>query len=271
MPILTGFPPSNQVIGSYGYSAKKKPQKTGIIIPEPESAYLERVSVIEPLDVEPVIILCPHQEQYIGLITTEIAKKLKCYAVINRGWDRADTVDFMNDKANCNSIKHLYHDVVREEFLDPIYNFCHKIRKNQFINIYIFIIHGFVVPRPATIEPDICLGFGSGAKRLTCERWRKDAFAYSLQSEGFSVAAGKAKGRYAGAGKDNLNQLFKTDNPDWGVDNSIHSLQIEVDKEWRENSIDASFCAEVISKGIETLVELGDEGFEKQLNLPEYG
>jgi len=248
----------------------KKP--SGIYVEEPPIIYSERVSIIEPTECQPVLIICPHQEQYIGLMAEEIAKKLECYAVINRGWERdCKDVDFLKDKANCNSISHLYNDVVREEFLDPIFDFCHKIRKAQFINIYIFIVHGFVLTPPGQTDPEIVLGFGSGAKKLTCERWRKDAFAYALQTEGISVANGKAKGKYAGASKDNLNQLFKLDTPDWNVDNSIHSLQLEIDKSWRENAEDASFCADAISKAIETLVELGDEGFDKQLNLPEYG
>ena len=224
---------------------------------------LERVSIIDPPDPEPVIIISPHIEQYIDTMTEEIARRLGCYAVINRGWERANHVDFMNDKANCNSIAHLYHDVVREEFLDPIFNFCRKIRKSQFNNIYIFILHGFAVPQKWNNldgdPPEIVLGFGSGAKRLTCERWRKNAFAYHLQTEGFSVYSGKAGGRYAGAGKDNLNQLFKTNNPDWGVDDDIHSLQLEIDYSWRENKEDASFSAEAISRSITELVELGDE------------
>jgi hypothetical protein len=230
---------------------------------------LERVSIIDAVDPEPVIILCPHQEQYTDVIAREIAKNLNCFAVINNGWERDNHVDFMNDKANCNSIKHLYHDVVREEFLDPIFTFIHKIRKCHFVNVYIFIIHGFVAPIQKN-EPEIILGFGSGAKKLSCERWRKNAFAYYLQSEGFNVHVGKAGGKYAGAGKDNLNQLFKQDNPDWGIDNSIHSLQLEIDICWRENTTNAEFAAETISKAIESLVELADEGFEKELDLPEY-
>lgn len=238
----------------------------------------ERVSVIDPIDPEQIIILAPHLEQYTDLIAEEMAKKLGCYAVINRGWERDEKVDFMNDKANCNSIAHLYHDVVREEFLDPIFNFASKIRRAQFVNIYIFIIHGFVCP--IKDGPEIVLGFGSGAKRLSCNRWRKNAFAYHLQTEGFNVHAGKAGGKFAGSGKDNLNQLFKRENPiensnnglpfTWGIDDSIHSLQLEIDMCWRESEQDATFAAEAISRAVESLVELGDEGFEKDIKLPEY-
>ena len=123
------------------------------------------------------------------------------------------------------------------------------------------------VPWPPT---EIVLGFGSGAKRLSCEKWRKNAFAYHLQTEGFAVSAGKSGGKFAGAGKDNLNQLFKHDRPDWETDQSIHSLQLEIDMCWRENKQDASFAAEAISKAVESLVELGDEGFEKDIELPIY-
>ena len=264
MAILKGFPASNRI---------------GCTIPDPIEEPMERVSIIDPIEPEPVIITCPHLEQYTALMTEEIAKHLECFAVINRGWERDDHVDFMNDRANCNSIEHLSQTPVKEEFLDPIFDFCHKIRNSEFINIYIFHIHGFVDLRadPKAVNhhnaqgkagTDIVLGYGSGAKRLSCTRWRANAFAYFLQQEGFNVAGGKSK--YAGAGRDNLNQLFKIGNPDWGVDNGIHSFQLEIDNSWRQNSMDAKFAAEAISKAIESLVELGDEGFEKDIKLPEY-
>jgi hypothetical protein len=238
--------------------------------------YEERVSIIEPALPESLIIVSPHLEQHVAEIAEKIAKNLDCYAVINHGWERANYVDFMNDKANCNSIKHLYHDVVKEEFLDPIFNFIAKIRKAQFINIYILILHGFTVPEKwnsadGINPPEIVLGYGAGSKRLSCSKWRRNAFIDFLNQQGFTVYLGKAGGKYAGANKDNLNQLFRINNPDYGVDEQIHSLQIEIENIWRYTLKNACLFAENTSKAIESLVDLGDEGFTQDFpTLPEY-
>ena len=77
---------------------------------------MERVSVIEGKS--PIIIVAPHgykgDDENTDLIAEEIANALHCYAVINRGWERSDSVDFMKDKADCNNVYHCKEDVVRE-------------------------------------------------------------------------------------------------------------------------------------------------------------
>ena len=66
---------------------------------------MEKVSVLE--GTIPALIIAPHgfknDDLNTDLIAEEIATDLSAYAVINRGWERADKVDWFNDKADCNN------------------------------------------------------------------------------------------------------------------------------------------------------------------------
>ena len=80
----------------------------------------ERVGII--IGKNPVILVAPHgaDDTNTDIITERVAKKADCYAVINRGFERADFVDVIKDKADCNKIDHCKQEVVYEEFLKPI-------------------------------------------------------------------------------------------------------------------------------------------------------
>jgi hypothetical protein len=90
---------------------------------------MERVALVE--GDSPVLILAPHgpDDKNTDLIAERVAVESGSFAVINRGWNRFSSVDFMKDLANCNDVRHLHSDVVKEEFLEPILRFKNRIRK----------------------------------------------------------------------------------------------------------------------------------------------
>lgn len=218
---------------------------------------MERVSIME--GGERVIILAPHGPDDGGttVIAEAIADKLDAYAVINRGWERAPEVDFWTDKANCNDIEHLHKPVVKEEFLDPIFEQIHKIRRDPALQcsptVYIFTIHGFSSKKPA----DIVIGWGNGKPaRYTCDPWRKDTLGFYLTKIGFEVFEGAPGSDYAGWGKKNLNQLSRAvaSGGWWYPDQCVHSMQLEISRDWRINPRDAEEVGTEIASAIDDLL-----------------
>jgi hypothetical protein len=63
---------------------------------------MERVSITSGK--QPILIVSPHgyknDDENTATVAEAIASVLNCYAVINRGWERADDVDIFNDKAD---------------------------------------------------------------------------------------------------------------------------------------------------------------------------
>ena len=215
----------------------------------------ERVSIIE--GEEPAIIVAPHgaDEPHTGAVAEAIAEALECYAVINRGWERSDSVDWENDQANCNHIEHCLEHIVRQEFLDPIGNFVTQLEKH-FYGIYVFYIHG--VGFTGKTKPDVVIGYGAGdPARLTCDIWRKDALLWHLVDVGMDAYQGKPGGLYSAHDRRNMTQYFRRREHN----DVVHSMQIEVSKEWREDEEDARDTGEILAKAIEKVIDLGDEGF----------
>lgn len=207
----------------------------------------------------PVIIISPHSpdEDHTDTIAEIIAEKLDAYAIINKGWERADSVDFLKDKANCNDVNQLLSDeVLQDEFLNPLVSYVQQIRQRHFSNVYIFIIHGF----GATVDDksDIILGTGI-PDRASCEVWRHHAFTYFLADTGLDVAGGT--GRFAGRSRSNLNQFFKHKTALWQNDSSVQSFQIEIEHSWRRDGVTSNVVAEALWKSIDKLVDLGNGGW----------
>ena len=138
---------------------------------------MERVSVIEGSI--PVIVVAPHgfhgDDENTDLIAETIASTIDAYAVINRGWERGDTVDSFKDWADCNNVYHCKEDVVREEFLEPIIRFKNKILKKEQL-AYIFYIHGMGNRHRAVAKDpylDAVLGYGAGKPNsFSCDIWQ---------------------------------------------------------------------------------------------------
>jgi hypothetical protein len=195
----------------------------------------ERVSLI--IGKSPIILIAPHgsDDTNTDIITESAARKLNCYAVINRGFERHETVDVNNDKANCNRIDHCREDVVFDEFLKPICKFTQQIENNGILatlaeepyTVNIFHIHGCgdIVHKIAGEPVEVIAGYGLGLKSdsLSCGVWKKNAFVaiyrkFCLNGDIFEGIGG---GKYAGRDKNNMNQYFKN------IDPCVESMQLE--------------------------------------------
>lgn len=198
---------------------------------------MERTSIIE--GETPVLLVAPHgfDDTNTDRLAEVVAKEFGAYAVINRGWKRSLHTDYWKDLANCNDIRHLHTDVVREEFLDPIMRCVAKIKRKYAEKAFVLILHGCSDKvRDMAGDPslDMIVGFGSGyPPSYTCETRLKNAFVYHLKGESFGVYEGKPKGNYSGRSKNNLNQLFTQ----WYPDEMVNSLQLEIVQELRADDL----------------------------------
>jgi hypothetical protein len=204
------------------------------------------------------IIIAPHgpNDPYTGTIAKNIAKSLEAFCVVNQGFERSDTVDIFNDKANCNNVSHCHEDVVKDEFLDPIMRYVAKIRHAPWMlsswddPIWTFIIHG-INHINRKVSPDLVIGYGAGdPPSHSCDLWRKNALIHILSEQGFEVFQGKAGGQFSGWAKTNLNQLYRK----WYMDPAVQSIQIEVSRDWRTDEDDAISTAEALTEAIEDLL-----------------
>jgi hypothetical protein len=195
---------------------------------------MERTSFIQ--GAAPFLVVAPHgaDDDNTAELAEAVARRTGAFAVINRGWRRSRAVDQFGDMANCNDIRHLREDVVREEFLLPVMRSVARIKK-KYGRALVLIVHGCRdhVRKSAEDEMlDIVLGYGAGnPPSYSCNLRTKNALIRCLQEEGFGVYEGAAGGRYAGKSKNNLNQLFVR----WYPDNMVESVQIEVVKELRSD------------------------------------
>lgn len=194
---------------------------------------MERTSVIQGSN--PVLLVAPHgfDDDNTAEITEMVARNFGAFAVINRGWRRSSHVDQFRDLANCNDVRHLHEDVVKEEFLLPILRCTARIKKSYEGRAYVFIIHGCKdYVRQASDDEllDIVVGYGLGNPPFhSCRTRTKNAFIRCLQDEGFGVCEGAPGGLYAGRAKNNLNQFFVR----WMPDTKVESMQLEIVQELR--------------------------------------
>jgi hypothetical protein len=195
---------------------------------------MERVLALE--GETPLIIVAPHgvDDTNTDIIAEKVAEELGAFAVINKGWQRSQSVDYFKDLANCNDVRHLKHDVIKEEFLDPILRFSNKIKKKYEEKVFMLILHGCSdsVRDIVNEDLDMIIGFGDGdPPSYSCNIKFKNAFLHYLQKERFCVYEGRSRGAYAGRSNNNLNQLFRR----WYPDDDVNSIQLEITKELRSN------------------------------------
>lgn len=194
----------------------------------------ERVSIIS--GTKPILLLAPHgaNDTNTAELTEKLANQLDCFAVINWGWERADKVDWLKDKANCNNIHHCQEDVVEDEFLIPMKRYVNRCLMNDG-ECYVFIIHGMGNDiRKITGDPslDLVIGYGKGKPdKLTCDMSVRNAFFHHVAEAGLTAYAGKAGGRFAGRARANLNQYYRR----WENNPSVHSMQVEIIYELRSD------------------------------------
>lgn len=219
---------------------------------------MERTSIIEGHN--PVLIVAPHgsDDENTAEMAEMLANDFGAYAVINWGWQRSNKVDQMADLANCNDIRHLHEDVVREEFLHPIMRSVARIKKRHEEKVLMLILHGCKdrVRQIAENELlDMVVGYGAGnPPSHSCRMRTKNAFVQYLQQEGFGVCEGAAGGKYAGRARNNLNQLFVR----WMPDKRVESIQLEIVRELRSDKGMIELTVSGLVSALDSLMLLDD-------------
>lgn len=220
---------------------------------------MERVSIIEG-DTS-VLLVVPYgaNEQNVARMGEILAHDIGAYAVINRGWKRSPSVDHARDMADCNDLRHLYEDVVREEFLNPILRTVVRM-KNRFDDhvLVLILIEVDRDTRAGTDDEilDIVLGCGAGHPPAhSCSRRTKNSLMYFLQSEGFGVYEGGAGSKYSGKAKKNLNQFFVR----WQPDDRVESMQVAMTGDLIEDEGMIRMTTEGLMSAIELFRAMDDE------------
>lgn len=216
----------------------------------------ERVSIIQGL--KPVILVCPHgaDDCNTDIITEACAKMLDCYAVINRGFERADVVDVLNDKADCNRVDHCTDEIVFEEYTDQILRFKRRCEiSHPRDNVFIYHIHGFgkQVEQQAGTNIDIILGYGESEKynSYTCELWHRNLFVNCWRHlVGGEVYVGKGGGKYAARHANNMNQYFRKHVPD----RNTMSMQVEISGRLRDTETRAEVTGQNLCAILQTIL-----------------
>lgn len=219
---------------------------------------MERVRIHE--GDTPVILIAPHgpDDKNTDFIVESVAREFGAFAVINKGWRKSKEVDFLGDLANCNDIRHLHCDVVKEEMLHPILRFTSRINKKYGEKAIVLVVHGCsdsVREKAKDESLDIIIGHGAGdPPSYSCKRGLKNAFTYHLVNEGFGVYQGKPGGKYSGKSKNNLNQLFTT----WYPQYDANSLQLEIVRELRCDQEMAQITIDGLVSAIDALMLFDD-------------
>jgi hypothetical protein len=230
---------------------------------------MERVTTL--VGKEPILIIAPHgfDDTNTGVMAESAAKALKAYAVINHGWERADAVDALDDKANCNNNKHILEDVVKEEFLDPITKYTNKIMhggnpshwSNHSETVHVFILHGCGNDVRKAVDPNLsCVvgyGLGDPKPRLTAEEWRVKLFNYAIdQDKAWKFYNAPAGSRFSGYDLNNLNQHWRRQ----GYRDVVQSMQLEFVTATRKSQADAEVSGVYLAKMIKSYMKLGGSG-----------
>jgi hypothetical protein len=218
--------------------------------------YPERVSII--VGKKPAIYVAPHgahcDDVNTALIAEILAESTNGYAVINRGWERADEIHYKKEKANCNNVEHCHKDVIKEEFLDPLFRFKNRILK-KWARVAIIYLHGMSNNIQSTSGIDdlnYVVGWGSGKPPShTCQKWIKDFVIYHLSiGDNCTVGEGKAGGNYAAWSRKNMTQLFRK----WYPDSEVDSLQIEIINKLRNTKLLAETTAQIMAITFEEML-----------------
>lgn len=216
---------------------------------------MERVSVIHGKN--PVLLVAPHgfDDSYTDVMTEAAAKTCKGNAVINRAWERHPTVDVLKDKANCNNWKHVNHDVVKDEFLDPITAMETRFLRQQGVNkLYVFHIHGCGndIRKKTGENLSVVIGYGEaepGKRRLTCDKKTRDLFTWLMEQDKMWLPAQAGPGsKFAGWDTNNLLQMWKSSVP------MVAALQLEFVTATRRTQADAETSGNYLGALINTLL-----------------
>lgn len=215
------------------------------------------------------MIVAPHGGDHpnTALLAEMLAFGMGAFAVINRGWRKSSKVDQIRDLANCNDLRHIHEDVVREEFLDPILKYTNRIKKNH-EKALILILRGCEHrPQPGATNEflDMVLGYGAGnPPSHSCRMATKNSLINLLQQEGFGVYEGAPGGIFAGKSKNSLNQLFVRRFPD----NSVESIQMAIVDDMISDEGMVAMTSEGLVSALDALL-ISDE--DAEVENPEVG
>ena len=223
--------------------------------------YMERVSIINGK--KPIIYVAPHgancDDFNTALIAEELAEVTEGYAIINRGWERDEEINYQLDKANCNNAYHCHKDVIKEEFLDPLMRFKNRILK-KWERILIVYLHGMAnsIEKETGIDGlHYVVGWGRGQPdSFTCQKWVKDFIIYNLSlADACVVGEAKAGGNYAAWSRKNMAQLFRK----WYKDDEVDSVQIEIINKLRNSDLIASTTAQILAVTMNELLDIDSQ------------
>lgn len=184
-----------------------------------------------------ILVVAPHggDNEELADAAEMFARGLGAFAVINRGWRVSNKVDPIRDLANCNDLRQLGEDVVREEFFNPILRSVARIKKRYGGRVLMVVMKQCKDQTRDDVREeivDVIVGYGAGTpQRFSCSLRTKNAIVGCLAEEGFGVFEGEAGGPHSGGAKNNLNQLFTRMMPDPDVE----SIQMAIVKEMIED------------------------------------
>jgi hypothetical protein len=212
---------------------------------------MERVTTIRGS--LPILFIAPHgfDDKHTDTLAEAAAEEIGAYAVINRGWERADKVDDLKSKANCNNIDHIYEDVVSDEFLDPIDRYYSQI-VTKHGGMYYFVIHGC---GNIGTDPNLSaiLGYGDGNKpSLTCSLDMRCYFHNQIKSDGLWTIWHAGPGsKFSGWDRKNLNQFWRKHQEDADV----LGFQLEFVTAVRKTKADAEMSGKYLGSVVNRMVK----------------
>jgi hypothetical protein len=227
---------------------------------------MERVSIIGGSN--RILFVAPHggDDGKIASATTSLAQGLGSFAVVNQGWTLGRRVDAISGVADCNDIRHIHEDVVREEFLLPILRSISRIKKSLEESPLVVVLKSHCGVDTADFNDeevlDMLLGCGANSPaRQSCSTRTKNTLTRLLQNEGFSVYEGVEGSKFSARSKNNLNQLFKR----WLKDPSVESVQLAIDQDLISDEEMISMTVDGLTSAFDAL--LADNG--EEADLPE--
>jgi N-formylglutamate amidohydrolase len=228
---------------------------------------MERTSFIQ--GTSPIVIVAPHgyDDENTAQISELVARDLGAFAVINRGWRKSKKIDQMKDLANCNDIRHIHEEVVKEEFLNPILRSVARIKSKNNGKALMILVHGCrdeVRTRAEDEMMDMIVGYGAGNPvSYSCRLKTKNVLIHCLREEGFGVYEGASGSKYAGWAKNNLNQFFTR----WIPDHHVESVQLEIVHEMRCDRSMVSMTSEGIVSALDMFMIKVNEEFDEESEI----
>jgi hypothetical protein len=202
----------------------------------------------------PIIFVAPHgykgDDYNTDIIASKAAKQIGANCLINTGWQRHYLVDESNDRADCNNVNHVNHEVIIDEFLMPYKRMCLRAKRN-FKGCLAVFIHGVsdsVRKTTGIRDLDMILGYGLGKpSSTTCPEVIKNKFLHLMQNDDINCCVGKSGGRYSGYSKNNMNQYWRKIEKDL----FMNSIQLEIVRELRDDVIISELTAVALADAAE--------------------